>query len=232
MSRSRTRSRPSRTGSWDCAALIQPLANRPFLICNSGMPSSAQSSTRRGQRGEQAARALRNHLDSIVPSYADARGNAAKFFNAEDAHDAGGVVRARMSGLDAQKIGEAQARQSNGEYGSLGSEAVPAEFLCLAHHRQGREIQGDNQDITKKIYNSKFARDQIEMGAWTWIRPPSSRPISRQNAQWISFEAPSQETRRRRGRWPELAKQGIGGARKRDGLSADLRQATPAPVIS
>jgi muramidase (phage lysozyme) len=48
--------------------------------------------------------ALKDHLDDLVPSYADARAGAAKFFGAEDALDAGQkFVRANMALGDAQK---------------------------------------------------------------------------------------------------------------------------------
>ena len=111
-----------------------------------------------GAEGQQAARALRQHLDSIVPQYADARGTAAKFFDAADAHEAGGNF-ARMSGLDASNIG--QARQAINGMNPAEKKLFQQNFV--AHVIAKVENQGDNQDITNKIYNSKFARDQIQM---------------------------------------------------------------------
>ena len=111
-----------------------------------------------GPEGQQASRALREHLDGIVPAYADARGTAAKFFNAEDAHDAGGIF-ARMSGLDAQKIGD--ARKAIDSMNPAEAKLFRQNFV--SHIIAKVENQGDNQDITKKIYNSEFARKQIEI---------------------------------------------------------------------
>ena len=158
-----------------------------------------------GPEGEQAARALRNHLDSIVPSYADARGNAAKFFNAEDAHDAGGIF-ARMSGLDAQKIGEARkAIESMDPW-----EAKLFRQNFVSHIIAKVENQGDNQDITKKIYNSKFARDQIEMA----LGPDKAAKLEAHLATERAMDklrgaVTGNSTTARQ--MAELAKQGIGG---------------------
>lgn len=158
-----------------------------------------------GAEGQQAARALRQHLDSIVPQYADARGTAAKFFDAADAHEAGGNF-ARMSGLDAQNIGEArQAIQ-----GMNPAEKKLFQQNFVSHVIAKVENQGDNQDITNKIYNSKFARDQIQMALGPDKAAKLEAHLATERAMDKLRGAMGNSTTARQ--MAELAKQGLSGA--------------------
>jgi hypothetical protein len=111
-----------------------------------------------GGDGQAFSRALRNHLDEIVPSYKDARAGAAKFFGAEDALEAGGKF-AMMGGSDALKLGQA--------YQVLSKMSEPDKKLFqtgfVANLIAKVENLKDGQDVVKNIFNTESARKQISM---------------------------------------------------------------------
>lgn len=104
------------------------------------------------------AKALRNHLDEIVPAYKDARAGAAKFFGAEDALEAGANF-ARMSGLDSIKL--AQARNELAKMNEAERKLFETGFVSNLIAKV--ESLKDGQDIVKNIFQSEFARKQIEL---------------------------------------------------------------------
>lgn len=113
---------------------------------------------RTGRDGQAFSRALRDHLDDIVPSYADARAGAARFFGAEDALEAGAKF-ATMSGQDALKIGDARKallRLSPSERKLFETGFVSNLLARIENLRDG-------QDVVKNIFNSEFARQQIKL---------------------------------------------------------------------
>lgn len=105
------------------------------------------------------ARVLREHLDDLVPdSYATARAGAAKFFGAEDALEAGAKF-ATMSGRDAMSIG--QARKNLAQLKPGERKLFEAGFVSNLIAKI--EDLKDGQDVVKQIFNSEFARKQINM---------------------------------------------------------------------
>jgi hypothetical protein len=111
-----------------------------------------------GAEGQAFARALRNHLDEIVPSYADARAGAAKFFGAEDALEAGAKF-ATMGGRDAMTL--AQARKGLASLSPAERKLFQAGFVSNLIAKV--ESLRDGQDVVKNIFNSEFARNQIRL---------------------------------------------------------------------
>lgn len=111
-----------------------------------------------GAEGQAFSRALRGHLDEIVPSYAAAREGAARYFGAEDALDAGAKF-ATMSGTDAISIGTARKAlaQFNPEERKLFETGFVANLIAKVEQLK------DGQDIVKNIFNSEFARHQITL---------------------------------------------------------------------
>ncbi len=108
--------------------------------------------------GPAFARALRDHLDDIVPSYGDARAGAAKFFGAEDALEAGAKF-ATMGGTDALKIGE--ARKALARFNPAERKLFETGFVSNLLAKV--ESLRDGQDVVKNIFNSEFARNQIKL---------------------------------------------------------------------
>lgn len=104
------------------------------------------------------ARQLRGELDNLVPTYADARAGAAKWFGAESALEAGGKF-ATMGGLDAMKL--AQARGELEKMGPANRKLFEIGFVGNLISKI--ETLRDGQDIVKNIFNSEFARKQIAM---------------------------------------------------------------------
>jgi hypothetical protein len=111
-----------------------------------------------GGEGPAFAKALRDHLDEIVPSYGAARAGAAKFFGAEDALEAGAKF-ATMGGLDAVKIGE--ARKALSQFNPAERKLFETGFVANLIAKV--ESLKDGQDVVKNIFNSEFARKQIQM---------------------------------------------------------------------
>jgi hypothetical protein len=113
-----------------------------------------------GPEGQNAARSLREHLDAITADglYKKARGTAAEFFGADRAFVMGGNF-ARMTGLDATKLGE--ARKAVASLTPANQKLFRQNFV--AHLIAAVEKQGDGFDVTKKIANSEFAREQIRV---------------------------------------------------------------------
>ena len=111
-----------------------------------------------GAEGQAFSKALRNHLDDIVPSYGEARSGAAKFFGAEDALEAGAKF-ATMSGRDAMPIYEARKNFAN----LKPAERKLFETGFVSNLIAKVEDLKDGQDVVKQIFNSEFARKQINM---------------------------------------------------------------------
>ncbi len=97
---------------------------------------------------------LVSELDKAAPTYAQARGMAAKAFGAEDALDAGAKF--------------VTARGKNQEYAKTIAKMSAPERKLFAHgflsalENQVREIP-DRQDVVKKIFNTPQARQRVEM---------------------------------------------------------------------
>lgn len=111
-----------------------------------------------GAEGQAFSRALRNHLDDIVPSYAEARAGAAKFFGAEDALEAGAKF-ATMGGRDA--ISLAQARKGLAAMSPEERKLFETGFVSNLIAKV--ESLRDGQDVVKNIFNSETARTQIRL---------------------------------------------------------------------
>lgn len=111
-----------------------------------------------GGEGPAFARALRDHLDEIVPSYKDARAGAAKFFGAEDALEAGAKF-ATMGGQDALKIGD--ARKALAALKPADRKLFETGFVSNLIAKV--ESLRDGQDVVKNIFNSEYARKQIQL---------------------------------------------------------------------
>jgi hypothetical protein len=111
-----------------------------------------------GAEGQAFSRALRDHLDDLVPSYGAARAGAAKFFGAENALEAGAKF-ATMSGADAISIGE--ARKALAKFTPAERKLFETGFVANLIAKV--ESLKDGQDIVKNIFNSEFARHQIEL---------------------------------------------------------------------
>lgn len=111
-----------------------------------------------GPEGAAFSRALREHLDEIVPSYATARSGAARFFGSEDALEAGAKF-ATMSGTDAISIGAARKAlsQLNPAERKLFETGFVSNLIAKVEQLK------DGQDIVKNIFNSEFARHQITL---------------------------------------------------------------------
>lgn len=111
-----------------------------------------------GAEGQAFSRALRDHLDDIVPNYAKARAGAAQFFGAENALEAGAKF-ATMSGADAISIGE--ARKALAQFTPAERKLFETGFVANLIAKV--ENLKDGQDVVKNIFNSEFARHQIEL---------------------------------------------------------------------
>lgn len=111
-----------------------------------------------GAEGQAFSKALRNHLDEIVPSYAEARAGAAKFFGAEDALEAGAKF-ATMGGRDAISLSEARKGLAamSPEERKLFQTGFVSNLIAKV------ESLRDGQDVVKNIFNSEVARTQIRL---------------------------------------------------------------------
>lgn len=109
-----------------------------------------------GDRTSQAwGKTLRNHLDSIVPEYGDARGVASKFFGERDALEAGRALAGKR--MDPEQVAKAM-RGMGPEEKELFREGHASDWA-------GRVIGriGDTRDITKAMFNSPNERKMAEV---------------------------------------------------------------------
>lgn len=119
----------------------------------------AESLSRSGANdAARDARALRSKIleqvDSAVPSFADARGGAARAFGAEDALEAGAkFITSRMPPMEARRV---MAKMSPAER-ELFAEGARTELI-----QKIRSI-ADNRDVVKNIANNPVAREQMEV---------------------------------------------------------------------
>lgn len=111
-----------------------------------------------GGEGPAFAKALRDHLDDIVPSYGEARAGAAKFFGAENALEAGAKF-ATMGGTDALKLGD--ARKALSKFNDAEQKLFQTGFVSNLIAKV--ESLRDGQDVVKNIFNSEHARNQIKL---------------------------------------------------------------------
>jgi len=107
-----------------------------------------------GPEGRSFSKALRGHLDQIVPEYQTARAGAARFFGAEDALEAG------------QKF--VTSRMNNREARIAFAELSPAEEKIfqdgfLSKFVDSLKETGDRRSILNKIADSPAARERLEM---------------------------------------------------------------------
>lgn len=102
-----------------------------------------------------ASQALRGHLDQLVPDYQTARAGAAKFFDAEDALDAGTKFVSATGG------NMAEARKAIQSMPPSDRKLFETGFLSTLIERV--HALKDGQDIVKTIYGSPAAREKIEL---------------------------------------------------------------------
>lgn len=111
-----------------------------------------------GAEGNAFSKALRGHLDDLVPSYKDARSGAAKFFGEEDALEAGAKFAA-MSGRDSIKIHEAR----RGLAAMKPEERKLFEAGFVSNLIAKIESAPPGRDVVKLIFNSETAKQQIQL---------------------------------------------------------------------
>jgi hypothetical protein len=100
------------------------------------------------------ARVLRDHLDTLVPSYQQARAGAAQFFGAQDALEAGqNFVASRLSNREAQA---AFAKMSPTEQ-KLFQDGFVSRFVEMLNET------GDRRSVLNKIAESPAARERLNM---------------------------------------------------------------------
>lgn len=107
-----------------------------------------------GGRLNGLATDMRAELDKLVPEFGAARSEAAKFFGAQDALEAGGKFAA--------------ARGQNDAYRQVIAKMKPAERVLFADGFASKIISSvretaDRQNIVNQIYNSPAARERINM---------------------------------------------------------------------
>lgn len=107
-----------------------------------------------GAEGQAHSKALRAHLDDLVPEYQQARAGAASFFGAEDALDAG--KKFVGSGMDTRDAARNLAKLSAGER-KLFQDGFVSEYTNKLNK------VGDRRSILNKIADSPAARQQLEM---------------------------------------------------------------------
>lgn len=107
-----------------------------------------------GAEGKAFSRALRDHLDSLVPEYQTARAGAAAFFGAEDALDAGRkIVTSRMNNSE---IARGLAKMTPAER-KLAQDGFVSDYMAML-----RET-GDRRNVLNKIADSPAARQRLEL---------------------------------------------------------------------
>jgi hypothetical protein len=102
-----------------------------------------------------ASRALRDHLDDIVPEYKDARAGAAKWFGAEDALEAGAFF-VTQTGEKLNQAKRALAKMSPADR-KLFETGFISNLIAKVHELR------DGQDIVKAIYGAPAARERIRV---------------------------------------------------------------------
>lgn len=99
-------------------------------------------------------RMLLSELDSAVPAFKEARSGAARFFQAEDALEAGQkFVTARMANDEARKAVASMKPQER----ELFAEGFRSDLIAKI-----REI-GDGRDIVKAVFGSPASRERVEI---------------------------------------------------------------------
>lgn len=107
-----------------------------------------------GAEGQAFSKALRGHLDQLVPEYQTARSGAAAFFGAEDALDAGRkIVTSRMNNSE---IARGLSKMSPEER-KLAQDGFVSDYIAML-----RET-GDRRNVLNKIAESPAARQRLEM---------------------------------------------------------------------
>lgn len=107
------------------------------------------------RNAQQWAKALRQHLDEHVPSYADARGFAANFFGERDALEAGRAMAGKN--MDPEVIAKAMRKMDPDEK-DLFREGYASDWAnrVIGNFR-------DSRDITKAMFNSPNERKRAEI---------------------------------------------------------------------
>lgn len=108
-----------------------------------------------GAEGQAFSKALRGHLDQLVPEYKAARAGAAAFFGAEDALDAGKKF-ALSRNIDNRDAARELAKMKPHERG-LFQDGFISEFTRTLSQT------GDRRTILNKIAESPAARQRLEM---------------------------------------------------------------------
>lgn len=100
------------------------------------------------------ARVLREHLDTLVPVYKDARAGAAKFFDAENALEAG-------QKFVTSKMDNAAARKGLAKMSPIERQLFQDGFVSQ-YQKMLNEV-GDRRSILNKIAESPAARERLEL---------------------------------------------------------------------
>jgi hypothetical protein len=107
-----------------------------------------------GAEGQAHSKALRGHLDQLVPEYQAARAGAAKAFDAEDALEAGQkFVTARMDPRDAARA----IAKFTPEERKVFQDGVVSQFTKVLND------VGDRRSVLNKIAESPNARQNLEL---------------------------------------------------------------------
>jgi hypothetical protein len=107
-----------------------------------------------GAEGQAHAKALRGHLDELVPEYQTARSGAAAFFGAEDALEAGRkIVTSKMQNGEIQR----GLSKMSPEERKLAQDGFVSDYIAML-----RET-GDRRNVLNKIADSPAARQRLEM---------------------------------------------------------------------
>lgn len=121
----------------------------------------AANAARRAGRNEEAstigtlAEQLRNELDRLVPSFEAARGTAQRFFQADDALEAGQNF-ARTGRTNLNEARDALNRMSQPER-QLFAEGFADELVATVNRT------GDRRNVVQRIYGSPEARNRIQL---------------------------------------------------------------------
>lgn len=107
-----------------------------------------------GAEGQAFSKALRGHLDELVPSYRDARAGAAKAFGAEDALEAG--QKFVSSKMDTREAARAMAKLSPLER-KVFQDGFISEFTNKLNQL------GDRRTVLNQIAESPAARQRLDM---------------------------------------------------------------------
>jgi hypothetical protein len=105
-----------------------------------------------GAEGQAFSKALRDHLDDLVPAYKQARAGAATFFGADDAVDAG----RKAINMDPRDIARGLSKFSPTER-NLFQDGFVSEYLKTLNR------VGDRRSILNQIANSPASRRQLEL---------------------------------------------------------------------